>query len=324
MKNILVTGGAGYIGSHVCKALKKAGYSPITYDNLSRGNEWAVKWGPFIKGDLLNLDYLKKVIADYKPMAVLHFAALAYVGESVKHPHLYFKNNIAGTLNLLEAMSESSINLLVFSSTCAIYGNPVEIPITENHPKNPVNPYGRSKLIIENILQSYNEAYGLKSISLRYFNAAGSDPDGEIGEDHNPETHLIPNALYTAMRRRDKVDIYGDNYSTTDGTCIRDFIHVTDIAQVHILALEKLLQGVEMDFINLGTGNGYSVKQVIDVCRKVTKKEISVNILDRREGDPPILIASKEKALKKLGWYPTRGLEAQIRDAWNWYNKEFN
>ena len=283
-KRILVTGGAGFIGSHVCKALNQAGYLPISYDNLSRGNEWAVKWGPLLKGDLLNLDHLKKVIEEYKPKAVLHLAALAYVGESVKKPQLYFKNNVVGTLNLLEAMMENSVNILVFSSSCAVYGNPIEIPIDENHPTNPINPYGQSKLMIENILQNYDKAYGLRTFSLRYFNVAGADPEGQIGEWHNPETHLIPEILYAALGRKGKVDIFGDDYETEDGTCIRDYIHVTDLANAHVLALEKLLKGNKTDFVNLGTGRGYSVKQVIDICKRISKKNIDINILDRREG----------------------------------------
>ena len=322
-KRILVTGGAGYIGSQVCKALFKAGFVPITYDNLSRGNKWAVKWGPLIKGDLLNLEHITWVLEEYKPSAVLHFAAFAYVGESVENPQLYFKNNVMGTLNLLESMLKNSINIFVFSSSCAIYGDPVQIPIDENHPKNPVNPYGLSKLMVENILQSYDRAFSLRSFSLRYFNAAGADKEKEIGEWHDPETHLIPNVLSTAMGKRDKVDIFGDDYDTKDGTCIRDYIHVTDLANAHILALEILLKGHKTDFVNLGTGCGYSVKQVVDICEKVSNKKINVNIIDRREGDPAVLVASHKKASEVLAWQPVRDLETQVRDAWNWSNEKY-
>ena len=240
MVNILVTGGAGYIGSHTCKALAKAGFTPITYDNLTSGHEWAVRWGPLARGDILDRDRLDEVFRQYQPSAVMHFAAYAYVDESVEQPLKYYRNNVAGALNLLDVMREHGVNYIVFSSTCATYGLPQAIPMPEDHPQNPVNPYGASKLMVERMLTDFGTAYGLRSISLRYFNAAGADPDGEIGEDHDPETHLIPLVLETAAGRRPNITIYGTDYDTPDGTCIRDYVHVTDLAKAHVLALKAL------------------------------------------------------------------------------------
>jgi UDP-glucose-4-epimerase GalE len=317
---ILVTGGAGYIGAHACKALARAGYTPVTYDNLIYGHRSAVKWGPLEEGDIANRRRLEAVIDQYKPIAVMHFAAYAYVGESVENPSKYYHNNVAGALTLLEAMRNFGINKIIFSSTCATYGMPQQIPIAEGHPQNPINPYGRSKLMIEWILQDYAAAYGLKYVSLRYFNAAGADPDAEIGEDHNPETHLIPLVLDAALGKRDHVEIYGTDYDTPDGTCIRDYIHVTDLADAHLLALEYLLNGDKSDSFNLGNGNGFSVKEVIATALKITGGDIPYLESGRRPGDPPVLIGSSDKIRKSLGWSPMYdSLEAIIETSWRWH-----
>jgi UDP-glucose 4-epimerase len=323
--NILVVGGAGYIGSHMCKHLAKSGYRPIVLDNLVYGHREAVKWGPFIKGSMENKDILNMIFAQYEIGAVMHFAAFAYVGESVTNPGKYYGNNVAATISLLEAMKKYNVSKFIFSSTCAIYGEPLEIPITERHPQEPINPYGRSKLMVEQILDDYQSAYGLNSISLRYFNAAGADADGDIGEDHSPETHLIPLILKTALGKRDEVAIFGDDYPTEDGTCIRDYIHVTDLAQAHLLALEELMKDSAGEKYNLGNGNGHSVKQVIDVAQKVTGKKIPSKIAERRPGDPAILIGSSEKAIKELGWKPQfADLKSILETAWRWHKNNPN
>ncbi|MGD8263581.1 MAG: UDP-glucose 4-epimerase GalE, partial [Desulfobacterales bacterium] len=276
MRNpILVTGGAGYIGAHACKALSKTGYTPITYDNLVYGHRSAVKWGPLEEGDISDRQRLESVIDKYKPMAVMHFAAYAYVGESVDNPSKYYHNNVAGSLTLLETMRQCGIDKIIFSSTCATYGMPEQIPITEDHPQNPINPYGRSKLMIEWMLDDFAHAYGLKYVSLRYFNAAGANPDAEIGENHDPETHLIPLVLDVALGRRNHLEIFGTDYDTTDGTCIRDYIHVTDLADAHLLALKYLLDGGQRNVFNLGNGNGFSVREVVAAALKITGCDIS-------------------------------------------------
>ncbi|NOY16562.1 MAG: UDP-glucose 4-epimerase GalE, partial [Gammaproteobacteria bacterium] len=279
---ILVTGGAGYIGSHACKALAKAGYTPIAYDNLVYGHESAVKWGPFERGDILDRSRLDEIIKHYQPAAIMHFAAFAYVGESVEHPGKYYRNNVTGSLTLLEAMRDNSINTFIFSSTCATYGEPEQVPIPEDHKQVPVNPYGQSKLMIEQMLSDFDVAHKLKSVSLRYFNAAGADLDGETGEDHDPETHLIPLVLDAAIGKRPSITVFGDDYDTPDGTCIRDYIHVTDLADAHVKALKYLEQGGETTQYNLGNGKGYSVKEVIDTAKKITGKVIPVIIGKRR------------------------------------------
>jgi UDP-glucose 4-epimerase len=318
--NILVVGGAGYIGSHMCKLLAQNDYTPIVLDNLVYGHPEAVKWGPFIKGTMDNNELLEFIFNEYEIQAVMHFAAFAYVGESTTNPGKYFTNNVSATVSLLEAMRKNNIFRFIFSSTCATYGEPTEIPITENHPQNPINPYGRSKLFVEHILRDYQKAYGFNSISLRYFNAAGADPDGEIGEDHNPETHLIPLVLQVALDQKKEINIFGDDYPTEDGTCIRDYIHVNDIAEAHLLALEHLLDDKEGEIYNLGNGEGYSVKKVIEIARKVTGLKISARILDRRPGDPVKLIGSGQKAIKILGWKPKHiDLESIIETAWRWH-----
>lgn len=324
MDNVLVTGGAGYIGSHTCKVLASAGYQPIAFDNMTNGHEWAVKWGPLEMGDTSDTAGVYRVLEKYSPVAVVHFAAFAYVGESVLDPQKYYSNNVAGTLGLLEAMIGSNIDKLVFSSTCATYGIPNGKTIAENHPQVPISPYGRSKLMVEQILKDFDSAYGLKSLSLRYFNAAGADPDGEIGEEHNPETHLIPQILDTAIGRRPNITIFGDNYDTPDGTCVRDYIHVTDLATAHVLALESLIRRKETDAFNLGNGTGHSVKQVIDAARTVTGTDITVVAGERRPGDPPYLVAECDRAQATLGWLPEFPDLSQIVDtAWSWHRKRF-
>lgn len=319
--NILVTGGAGYIGSHVCKALSKAGYTPITYDNLVYGHPWAVRWGPLEEGDIADRARLDSVITRYRPEAVMHFAAYAYVGESVQDPGKYYRNNVTGSLTLLEAARDHGIGKLIFSSTCATYGVPEAVPICEDHPQRPINPYGASKLMIERILQDFDHAHGLRSISLRYFNAAGADPDGEIGEAHDPETHLIPLVLEAAAGARPAIQVFGDDYDTPDGTCIRDYIHVSDLASAHVLALLALEDGVETTAYNLGNGQGFSVREVIAAAEAVTGFSVPVDIGQRRAGDPPRLVGDAAAAISKLGWKPRiTELDAILKTAWQWYN----
>lgn len=319
---ILIVGGAGYIGSHLNKEINKRGYETVIFDNLSYGHEEFVKWGTFERGDLGNIDDIKSIFNKYPIEAVMHFAAFTYVGESVKDPQKYYLNNVKNTLNLLQAMLEENVKQFIFSSTCATYGNPVEIPITENHPQNPINPYGRGKLIVEQILKDYNAAYGLNYASLRYFNAAGADPDGDVGELHDPETHLIPLILDVAAGKRENVKIFGTDYDTPDGTCIRDYIHVTDLADAHILALKYLQDNQKSDVFNLGNGNGFSVKEVIETAREITGNEIKAVEAERRQGDPPILIGSSHKAKEVLKWKPKYGDLSQIVEtAWNWHKK---
>ena len=318
--NILVTGGAGYIGSHCCKALSQKGLHPVTIDNLVYGHKNFVRWGEFFQGDVGNSANLKQLFSRHQIDAVMHFAAYAYVGESVQEPLKYYENNLRNTIELLHAVVENDIQYFVFSSTCATYGNPVKIPIDEKHPQNPINPYGKTKRMIEEILDDYAAAYGLKYTSLRYFNAAGADPDGEIGEDHDPETHLIPLVLDVAAARRPSIKVFGSDYQTPDGTCIRDYIHVTDLDEAHILALQRLMDGAESSCYNLGTGSGFSVLDVIDRARQITGKNIHAENTDRRPGDPPVLIASNEKAIAELGWNPVYAdLDDIIGTAWRWH-----
>ena len=320
MKDILVIGGAGYIGSYMCKYLAKHGYNPIVFDNLIYGHRQTVKWGPFIKGSMSDSNLLREIFEKYQIVAVMHFAAFCYVGESVTEPAKYYRNNVSDTINLLQIMIEKKISNFIFSSTCATYGEPVEIPITENHPQNPINPYGKSKLMVEQILDDFRNAYGLQSVSLRYFNAAGADPEGELGEDHRPETHIIPLVLQTPLGQRETINIFGDDYQTKDGTCIRDYIHIADLAQAHLLALERLLNGFDGERYNLGNGDGYSVKEVIEVARQVTGKQIPLKIVERRPGDPAVLIGSSEKIVNELGWKPQfADLNTIIETAWKWH-----
>ena len=320
--NILVTGGAGYIGSHCCKTLAQMGFHPVTIDNLVYGHQHFARWGEFIKGDAGNRADLKKCFRRHKIDAVMHFAAYAYVGESVEHPSKYYENNVRNTIELLRTAMENGVKTVVFSSTCATYGNPQKIPIDESHPQNPINPYGRTKRMIEEILADYQAAYGLNYTALRYFNAAGADPDAEIGEDHDPETHLIPLVLNVAAGKSKAIKVFGTDYATPDGTCIRDYIHVTDLAGAHILAIERLLDGAGSGVYNLGNGKGFSVLEVINRTRKITGKDIAAENADRRPGDPPVLIASNAKAVKELGWQPRyAGLDDIIATAWRWHQK---
>jgi UDP-glucose-4-epimerase GalE len=320
--NILVTGGAGYIGSHCCKELKKAGYHPITIDNLVYGHRESVRWGEFVEGDIGDRAVLDAIWGRHEIQAVMHFSAYAYVGESVTDPRKYYRNNVASTLCLLDWMLDNNIRYFIFSSTCATYGNPHYTPIDEQHPREPINPYGRTKLTVEEILKDYSAAYDLKYMSLRYFNAAGADPDGETGENHDPETHLIPLILDVAAGRSGAINVFGNDYDTEDGSCIRDYIHVTDLARAHILALERLLNGSGSDIINLGTGRGCSVLQTIEIARAVTGRPVPVNITARRPGDPPVLVAANGKADRRLGWKPAyTDLKDIIQTAWNWHRK---
>ncbi len=319
MPNVLVTGGAGYIGSHTCKVLAAAGYTPIAYDNLAYGHEWAVKWGPFEYGDICDKDRLNEIFQRYKPHAVFHFAAFTHVGESVQNPGKYFRNNVLGSLTVLEVMRDHHIDKLVFSSTCAIYGTPDTIPIHEKHPQNPINPYGASKLMVERMISDFASAHGIRCISLRYFNAAGADRDGEIGEDHTPETHLIPLVLEAALGLRQHITVFGTDYKTPDGTCIRDYIHVSDLANAHVLSLKALEDGSRSSSYNLGNGTGYSVKQVIDIAQQISGKTIGVQESARRRGDPPRLVAEATNAKRELGWSLEIGeLPLIIDTAWQW------
>ena len=322
---ILVTGGAGYIGSHSVLALQKAGYEVVILDNLVYGHQDLVETvlgTKLIVGDTSDRSLLQRVFAKYKIDAVMHFAAYAYVGESVTEPAKYYRNNVLGTFTLIEAMREAKVNNFVFSSTCATYGIPDSVPIAEEQPQNPINPYGATKLMVERILQDFSSAYDFRSVCLRYFNAAGADPEGKLGEDHNPETHLIPLVLQTALGQRESISIFGTDYDTPDGSCVRDYIHVLDIAQAHILALEHLLKDGKTDVFNLGNGNGFSVKEVIETARKITGREIKAEISDRRAGDPPALVGSGVKARQLLNWQPQyANLEDIISHAWQWHQK---
>lgn len=321
---VLVTGGAGYIGSHAVRALKQAGDEVVVFDNLIYGHKELAQGEPLVVGDLRDEALLRKVFSEHRFDAVMHFAAYAYVGESVQNPAKYYRNNVATTLNLLDAMREAKVNLFIFSSTCATYGEPKESPIPETHPQNPINPYGASKLMVERILQDYDRAYGLKYVSLRYFNAAGADEAGDIGEDHDPETHLIPLTLDAALGRRPHVTIYGADYDTPDGTCVRDYIHVSDLAQAHLLGLRYLANGGKSDAFNLGNGNGFSVREVIETAEKVTGKAIRVVEGERRAGDPARLVGCAEKAKAILGWEPRFAeLETIVATAWKWHQRRF-
>jgi UDP-glucose 4-epimerase len=325
MKNtkILVVGGAGYIGSHMVKDLLDAGYHVITLDDLSTGHRELVTGGEFIEGGLGDRVLIDKLFSTHKISAVMHFAAFSLVGESVEKPLKYYRNNMAATAELLDSMICHNVKRFIFSSTAAVYGEPVDIPITESHPCNPTNPYGESKIAVERMLKDCDSAYGFKYISLRYFNAAGADKSGEIGERHRNETHLIPLVLDVALGRRENIKIFGTDYPTSDGTCIRDYIHVSDLSGAHLLALNSLLSGEDSAVYNLGNNRGYSVREVIELARKVTGKAIPAIEADKRPGDPGILIASSEKIKKELGWKPEyEDLETIIQTAWKWHQKE--
>jgi UDP-glucose-4-epimerase GalE len=325
---VLVTGGAGYIGSHCCKALRKAGFEPVVFDNFENGYKEFVQWGDFFAGDCRNPDDIDKAFEKFKPSAVMHFAAYAYVGESVIAPEKYYRNNVIGSFNLLEAMRHYQVKKLVFSSSCATYGVPEIIPIPESHCQNPVNPYGNTKLIMEKMMKDYAMAGHLKFIALRYFNAAGASVDGEIGEKHQPETHLIPLVLDAASGRRADVKVFGNDYDTPDGTCIRDYIHVEDLADAHVRALKHLqeLQNIEPGrAFNLGNGRGFSVLEIIRSVQKVTGQKVPFSFAERRAGDPPVLVGRYELAAAQLGWEPSwPDIDDIIKHAWNYHKKVWN
>ncbi len=322
MTTILVTGGAGFIGSHVCKALASAGFRPVAYDNLSTGHAHAVQWGPLEVGDLCDRGRLDQVLAAYQPAAVLHFAGLIAVGESVENPGLYYQNNVTGSLTLLQAMAAAGVGRLVFSSSCAVYGMPDLSPITEAAPLGPISPYGRSKLMVEQMLADFEHAHGLRWTALRYFNAAGSDPDGQLGEEHEPETHVIPRVVMAALGEIDHFTILGTDYDTPDGTCLRDYVHVCDLADAHLAALRRLLAGGASLAVNLGTGTGWSVRQVIQAAERVSGHRLPVAEAPRRPGDPARLVADAALASRELGFAPRHtDLDAMIRQCLNWRKK---
>ncbi len=322
---VLVTGGAGYIGSHTALSLQEQGYDVIVFDNLVYGHRDLVEKAlgiELVVGELNDYALLCDIFQSRKISAVIHFAAYAYVGESYEDPGKYYRNNVVGTLTLLEAMRDSGVDKIVFSSTCATYGIPEKMPIAESQIQRPINPYGATKLAVERMLKDFGPAHGLKSVAFRYFNAAGADPQGRLGEDHSPETHLIPLVLLTALGQRQSISIFGTDYPTQDGTCIRDYIHVTDLAAAHVLGLKFLLDGNDSDVFNLGNGNGFSVREVIETAKRVTKREIPVVESDRRPGDPPILVGSSDKAKAMLGWQPQYSdLTQIIEHAWQWHQK---
>jgi UDP-glucose-4-epimerase GalE len=321
-KAILVTGGAGYIGSHACKALARAGYRPVTYDNLLHGHREVVKWGPLVVGDVADRARLVSAMTEHQVAAVIHFAALINVGESMSHPMRYFQNNAANTFVLLDAMREAEVGTIVFSSTCATYGMPIAVPITEDHPQSPINAYGESKLMVERALAWSDRAYGLRYAALRYFNASGADPDGETGENHDPETHLIPLVLRSALGLHPQIDIYGTDYPTPDGTAVRDYVHVQDLAEAHVKAVDHLLRGNDSLALNLGTGRGYSVREVIAAAERVTGRAVPRREMPRRAGDPPALVADPRRVNEILGWTPHMSdIDTIVDTAWRWTQK---
>lgn len=322
---ILIVGGAGYIGSHVNLLLNQRGYETVIFDNLCSGHKEAVVSGHFLYGDLNDREALERVMTEYDISIVMHFGAFAYVGESVIHPEKYYYNNVVNTLNLLSAMRKCNVKKIIFSSTCAVYGDAVTIPIPESAPKNPINPYGKTKLMIESILQDYCKAYGMEYVCLRYFNAAGADSSAVIGESHEPETHIIPKIFDAVCGRSDKFVVYGDDYETPDGTCVRDYLHVSDIAEAHLCAAQHLFETGESNVFNLSNKKGYSVLDIIHVVEKVVGKELNYSVSGRREGDPSILVGDSTLIRSKLGWNPKHEeIEEIIRNAWNWYcNKKY-
>jgi UDP-arabinose 4-epimerase len=319
---ILVTGGAGYVGAHACKALDRAGYQPVVLDNLVYGHQLAVRWGMFERGDIADRARLDELFVRYRPNAVMHFAAFAYVGESVTDPGKYYRNNVAGTLSLLEAMRDHAVHRLVFSSTCATYGVPEKVPIPESALQRPINPYGRSKLMVEMMLGDFDAAHSIRSIALRYFNAAGADPDGEIGELHDPESHLIPVALDAVTGRGPPLTVFGDDYDTPDGTCIRDYVHVSDLADAHVLALQALERGAASDAFNLGNGSGTSVREVLAAIERITGRPVPHSVGPRRPGDPAVLVSEARRSASELGWRPSLSdLDSIVATAWAWHRK---
>lgn len=320
MPEILVVGGAGYIGSHMCKYLYEKDMRPVVLDNLSLGHRESVKWGPLYEGDLDNRKILTEIFTRHDIQAVMHFAACCYVGESVTEPLKYYQNNVAATVSLLSSLQEHGIDKMIFSSSCATYGEPKSIPIRESQAQQPINPYGRSKLMVENILDDLDSINVLKSVCLRYFNAAGADPEGELGEDHDPETHLIPLVLYAALGRLKKLTVFGSDYPTEDGTCVRDYIHVRDLAQAHYLALLHLLNGGKSKKYNLGNGSGYSILDVIKAASQISGRNIAYQLAGRRAGDPAALVGSADKIRRELGWRPEwNSLETILQTAWDWH-----
>jgi len=319
---ILIVGGAGYIGSHINKELTKQGFKTIIFDNLSSGKKELVKWGEFFEGDLSNIENIREVFKKYPIEAVLHFAAFKAVGESVVDPQKYYLNNVSNTLNLFKVMRENNVNKFIFSSSAAIFGNPQYMPLDENHPQFPINPYGETKLITEHIMRDYSAAYDFRYVSLRYFNACGADPDGELGEWQGSSSNLMPLVLDAAIGAREEIGVFGTDYPTPDGTCIRDYIHVTDLADAHVLALKYLLDGGQSECFNLGNGKGFSVTEVIDMAKKITGIDFKVTLKDRRAGDPPELIADATKAKNILKWQPKYfDLETIVSSAWNWHKQ---
>jgi UDP-glucose 4-epimerase len=319
MATILVTGGAGYVGSHCCLALSRAGHTPVVFDNLSNGHECFVKWGPFEHGDIRDRARLAEIFGRHKPAAVLHCAALIEVGESVKHPERFYDNNVAGALNVLEAMKQHGVGPFVFSSTCATYGEPQRLPMDESHPQAPVSPYGWTKLMIERASRDIAAAHGLTFAHLRYFNAAGACAEEGIGERHDPETHAIPLALFTLIGRREGFKIFGTDWDTRDGTCLRDYVHVLDLADAHVRAIERLLAGGDSVAANLGTGDGVTVKELLAAIEQVTGRSVPAAEAPRRPGDAPALVADNAFARRELGWAPSRGIDDVIADAWKWH-----
>jgi UDP-glucose 4-epimerase len=321
MSNILVAGGAGYIGSHTCANLFTKGFVPITYDNLSNGHAELVKWGPLETGDIRDREKLNEVMNKYKPLAIIHFAGAIEVGASVEDPVSFYDINVCGGITLLSAAQTAGIDKFVFSSTCATYGNPISIPMSETHPQSPINPYGRSKLVVEQILRDLDRYRGFRSVILRYFNAAGADPQGRLGEWHSPETHAIPLAIEAALGTRAGFQVFGSDYDTRDGTCIRDFVHVSDLAEAHTRAIEHLLKDGSSLALNLGTGHGTTVRELLAEVQHVSGRSFNVKYCPRRQGDAPSLVADNALAKRTIGWSPSHDLRSIIKTAWNWHTK---